>query len=307
MKGLRTIISIILLSTFAIAYAASLEAYTINNVPNVRLQDKRQYTSDPAGLLSQQARDSINTYLAALERETNIETAVVMLPSIGEADPFEFGHSLFRQWGIGKKKSNNGLLILYIEDQHSIRFVTGYGIEGTLTDAMCKRIQERYMVPAFKEGKRDLGMVMGVKAVSKTIKNESFDSEADDDEDIAAMIIFMVIAIALFFVMVYFTSIRKSRCPQCGKRAMKVRSTDHYHKNGKYFKKEVLVCENCGKVDVRTEEEHGDGDDTTDALIAGGLLSSMFGRGGGSFGGGSFGGGSFGGGSSGGGGAGSSW
>lgn len=307
MKGLRTIISIILLSTFAIAYAASLEAYTINNVPNVRLQDKRQYTSDPAGLLSQQARDSINTYLAALERETNIETAVVMLPSIGEADPFEFGHSLFRHWGIGKKKSNKGLLILYIEDQRSIRFVTGYGIEGTLTDAMCKRIQERYMVPAFKEGKRDLGMVMGVKAVSKTLKNESFDSEADDDEDIAAMIIFMVIVIALFFVMVYFTSIRKSRCPQCGKRTMKVRSTDHYHKNGKYFKKEVFVCENCGKVDVRTEEEHGDGDDTTDALIAGGFLSSMFGRGGGSYGGGSFGGGSFGGGSSGGGGAGSSW
>lgn len=308
MKKARIIISIVLLATFALANAASDVAYTIENVPNVRLRDKRQYTSDPSNLLSQQARDSINTYLAALESETNIETAVVMLPSIGEADVFEFGHSLFRNWGIGKKKSNNGLLILYVEDQRTIRFVTGYGIEGTLTDAMCKRIQTMYMVPAFKEGKRDLGMVLGVKAVCKTLKHESFDSEADDDEDIVPMIIFMATVFAIFFAMVYLTATRKRRCPQCGKRAMKVQSTDHYHKGGRYFKKEVLVCENCGKVDVRTEEEHGGDDDAADAMIAGGILGSMFGSrgGGGSFGGG-FSGGSFGGGSSGGGGAGSSW
>lgn len=301
MTKLRTIISIFLLATFAIANAASSEAYTLESVPNVRLQDKWLYTSDPANLLSQQARDSINTYLAALERETNIETAVVVLPSIGESDAFEFGHSLFRQWGIGKKKSNNGLLILYIEDQHTIRFVTGYGIEGTLTDAKCKRIQEKYMVPAFKDGKRDLGMVKGVDAVCKTLKNESFDSEASDDEDIVPMIIFMTTILALFFAMVYLTAVRKRRCPQCGKRAMKAQSTDHYRKNGRFFKKVVYVCENCGKVDVRTEEEHGDDDGIGNAVVAGGLFGSTFSSGN------SFSGGSFGGGSSGGGGAGSSW
>lgn len=308
MKFLRSIIYFLLLATFTIANAASTEAYTIDNVPNVRLQDKRQYTSDPANLLSQQARDSINIYLATLEHDTNIESAVVMLPSIGEADAFEFGHSLFRQWGIGKRQSNNGLLILYVEDQHTIRFVTGYGIEGSLTDALCKRIQQQFMVPYFKEGKRDLGMVMGVKAVCKTLKGEKFDSETSDDEDIVPMIIFMCTVLAIFFVLVYFTAVRKRRCPQCGKRAMKAQSTDHYRKGGRYFKKVVYVCENCGKVDVRTEEEHGD-DGTGDAIIAGSVLGSMFGsRGiGGSFSGGGFSGGSFGGGSSGGGGAGSSW
>lgn len=312
MKPLRAIVSIIFLAAFVIADAASVTAFSVESVPNVRLQDKRKYTSDPANLLSQQARDTINTCLAALERETNIETAVVVLPSIGETDAFEFGHSLFRQWGIGKKTSNNGLLILYVEDQHTIRFVTGYGIEGTLTDAKCKRIQTKYMVSAFKEGKRDLGMVLGVKAVCKTLKNESFDDEASDDEDILQMIICMVTIFAIFFALLYFMSGRKRRCPQCGKRAMKVQSTDHYRKGGRYFKKQVFVCENCGKVDVRTEEEHGGGDDAADALMAGGVLGSMFGShgssysGGGSFGGG-FSGGSFGGGSSGGGGAGSSW
>lgn len=308
MKLPRTIMSLILLATFAIANAASEVAYTIESVPNVRLQDKRQYTSDPANLLSQAVRDSINTYLATLERETNIETAVVMLPSIGDADAFDFGHSLFRQWGIGKKKSNNGLLILYVEDQHTIRFVTGYGIEGTLTDAKCKRIQTRYMVPAFKEGNRDLGMVMGVKAVVKTLKHESFDSEASDDEDIVPMLIFMVIVVAGIFALVYLTAVRNRRCPKCGKQTLKVQSTDHYRKGRRYFKKEVLVCQNCGNVEVRTEEEYGGDDDATNAMIAGGILGSMFGSrgGGGSYGGG-FSGGSFGGGSSGGGGAGSSW
>jgi uncharacterized protein len=287
-----------------------VESYTVANVPNVRLTDVRQYVSDPSALLSSATRDTINATLAALEHTTGIETAVVMLPSIGNAEPFDFAVQLFRTWGIGKTKSNNRLLVLYVEDQHRVQFVTGYGIEGTLTDALCKRIQARYMVPSFKRGDRDGGMMVGVKAVAAVLDGsmESEASDGDDDGDwIGLVVLFVGIGLMAFLIV----HKRKSRCSYCGANALELKSTDHYRLDGQLYRKDIYVCSKCGRVVVKNTPED-DRHDDNNALLTGMLLGSMFGRGrGGSGGGGGFGsgfsGGSFGGGSTGGGGAGSSW
>ena len=154
---------------FAIVAAAWAQepgrAYTVETVPNVHVHDARRYVADPAGLMSATARDTIDAMFGRLEASTGIEVAVVVLPSIGGQAPFDFAQSLFRHWGIGKGDSNNGLLILYVADQRSIRMHTGYGIEGFLTDAKCKRIQSQLMVPAFRRGDINGGMVAGAKAV----------------------------------------------------------------------------------------------------------------------------------------------
>lgn len=149
-----------------------LSAMTVDEVPNIHLKDARQYVTDPSAILSTAARDSINLMLGQLEKGSGIEVAVVMLPSIGNDDIFDFAHNLFRKWGIGKKKENNGLLVLFVMDQHKVRFTTGYGLEGALTDALSKRIQMNEMVPAFKEGKWDEGMVKGVRATVAILKGE---------------------------------------------------------------------------------------------------------------------------------------
>lgn len=88
------VISLLILSLVATLTFAAGEAkqYTLQDVPNVRLSDVRQYVSDRRTILSAPARDSINAVLGRLEASTGIETAVVMLPSIGEADIFNFGH-----------------------------------------------------------------------------------------------------------------------------------------------------------------------------------------------------------------------
>ena len=72
--------------------------YQVKDVPNVLLKDARQRVSDPEGLLSPLARDSVNRMLASLKSEDGAEVAVVMLPSIGNADLFDFAHELFRSW-----------------------------------------------------------------------------------------------------------------------------------------------------------------------------------------------------------------
>ena len=183
--GWMLALCMLLLSVAAPVGAAEAKQYGVKDVPNVRLADASQYVSDPSAILSATARDSINAVLWRLEKSTGIETAVVMLPSIGDADIFDFAHELFRTWGIGKKKSDNGLLMLFVMDQRKVRFTTGYGIEGIMTDAMSRRIQMQAMVPRFKQGDWDGGMVAGVRAAAKVLDGSMKPEAAGDDDDIA--------------------------------------------------------------------------------------------------------------------------
>lgn len=288
-----------------VAAAAATKEYTVTDVPNVRLQDARQYVADPSRILSTQACDSINAILGRLERSTGIETAVVMLPSIGEADIFDFAHELFRTWGIGKKKSDNGFLILFVMDQRKVRFTTGYGIEGTMTDAMSRRIQMQQMVPRFKAGDWDGGMVDGVRAAAKVLDGSMKPDADNDDGDIALVALFMLAVIvgATIFVIVLLGN--QQRCPKCHKRgALQKVSSEVLRIKGQHrrVRRTTYMCKNCGH--IVTKDEFID-DDTGSALATGAILGSMFGSSG-SSGGGSFGG-SFGGGSTGGGGATSGW
>lgn len=307
-RRLQTILIACLIAVTAWATGDSVKEYkSVDDVPNVRLTDVRRYVSDPTSILSPAATDTINAILGRLEKSTGIETAVVMLPSIGENDIFDFSTSLFRKWGIGKKKSNNGLLILFVMDQHKVRFATGYGIEGTMTDAMSKRIQMQYMVPAFKRSDWNKGMVDGVRATAKVLDGSMEPEAADSDTDTDDILFSIGIIVGIVLLVMFVSSI-KQRCPKCRKRsAMKQMGVEVLRvSTGKGRRKRIrrttYVCQYCGHIMTKDE----DIDDNSGSAAAGGaILGSMLGSGGGG-GGGSFGG-SFGGGSTGGGGSTSDW
>lgn len=307
-RRLQTILFACLIAVTAWAAGDSVKEYkSVDDVPNVRLTDVRRYVSDPTSILSPAATDTIDAILGRLEKSTGIETAVVMLPSIGENDIFDFSTSLFRKWGIGKKKSDNGLLILFVMDQHKVRFATGYGIEGTMTDAMSKRIQMQYMVPAFKQSDWNKGMVDGVRATAKVLDG-SMEPEADDSDTDTDDILFSIGIIVGIVLLVMFVSSIMQRCPKCHKRsAMKQMGVEVLRvSTGKGRRKRIrrttYICQYCGH--IMTKDEDID-DNSGNAAASGFILGSMLG-GGGRGGGGSFGG-SFGGGSTGGGGSTSDW
>lgn len=297
---MERVISLLILSLVATLTFAAGEAkqYTLQDVPNVRLSDVRQYVSDPSHILSVSARDTINAVLGRLEASTGIETAVVMLPSIGEADIFNFGHELFRQWGIGKKKSDNGLLILFVADQRKVRFTVGYGLEGTMTDAMSKRIQMQRMVPRFKAGDWDAGMVDGVRAAAKVLDGTMKPEPADDDGMIGALIaVAVMVGLAIFFIALLG---EKQRCPKCRHKGVKCVARQTLRlTNGRRVRRSTFICPHCGH--TFTRDENIDDSGNAAAFITGAMLGGMGRRGGGSFGG------NFGGGSTGGGGATSGW
>ena len=123
--------------------------YSVRTVPNVQVADERRFVSNPDGILSTEAVYSIDTMLYRLRQSGAAEVAVVAVESIGFDEPREFATSLFRHWGLGNKEQNNGLLVLLVLGQGAIEIETGYGIEGDLPDAVCKRIIERVMIPSF--------------------------------------------------------------------------------------------------------------------------------------------------------------
>lgn len=307
-RRLQTILIACLIAVTAWAAGDSVKEYkSVDDVPNVRLTDVRRYVSDPSNILSPAATDTINAILGRLEKSTGIETAVVMLPSIGENDIFDFSTSLFRKWGIGKKKSDNGLLILFVMDQHKVRFSTGYGIEGTMTDAMSKRIQMQYMVPAFKRSDWNKGMVDGVRAAAKVLDGSMEPEEEDSDVGFGDLFLNIGIIVGIMVLFIFVSSI-KQRCPKCRKRsAMKKMGAEVLRvSTGKGRRKRIrrttYVCQYCGH--IMTKDEDID-DNSGNAAATGAILGSMLGSGGRGDGG-SFGG-SFGGGSTGGGGSTSSW
>ena len=283
--------------------------YDVEQVPNVHLVDKRQFVSDPDNILSQSARDSINVMAMRLEMTTGIETAVVLLPTIGDADIFDFSHSLFRRWGIGKKNRDNGFLVVFVMDQHKVRFTTGYGIEGIMTDAMSKRIQMQQMVPRFKEGNWNAGMVNGMRAAVSVLDGSMQPDAADEEgDDTAALIILAVMIVGTVLIIVFALSYT-AKCPHCGKKGLqKVNEQKLKVSLGAGRSKMILrttyKCKYCGRLVTKDEDiNDGSGSGLATAAIVGSMLG---GRGGGSTGGG-FSSGSWGGGSTGGGGSTSGW
>lgn len=302
----RLFLVTLLMASTAVAWG---KEYTVKDVPNVQLSDSRLRVSDPEGLLTKAARDSVNRMLATLKKDFNAEVAVVMLPSIGDADLFDFAHELFRTWGIGGKTTNRGLLLLYVADIRKVRFTVGDGLEGTMTDAACKRIIERNMIPHFKEGNTDAGIVSGIAAASKRIsKAGDVEEEEDEDDEVAilAAIVFIATTIGAFFLIVYVVNRQTRKCKYCGKIALRLINTDTYRKGRRKYKRETLICGNCGKLTERVTDIT---DDDNGAAAAGFIAGSMLGgrRGGGGFGGGGFSGGGWGGGTTSGGGASGGW
>ncbi|QMW01075.1 TPM domain-containing protein [Spirosoma foliorum] len=157
------------------------QTYTLETVPNPKQSRSSHYVSNPDHILSGSAVSQIDAMLGKLEDSTTAQVAVVCVNSIGESAPKDFATALFRKWGLGYQKKNNGLLVLLVKDQHRIEMETGYGLEGILPDAICKRIQAESIVPLAKIGDFDGAMLAGVQEITNRISTPEATKEVYDD------------------------------------------------------------------------------------------------------------------------------
>lgn len=156
---------ITLLFAVAILSLSAQTVWTVKTIPNTRLQSNSIHVSDPDGIISNEAEMAINTALCVIQDTADV--FIVAVGSIGNEIPQQFRTDLFNYWGIGDKEKNNGMLMLFVEDQHKLEFETGYGIEPVMTDAKCFEIFNHIIKPYFKDGDYDGGLYAGALEIVK--------------------------------------------------------------------------------------------------------------------------------------------
>jgi uncharacterized protein len=128
---------------------------------------------DEANVLSAGARDALSSKLGELEAKSGIQLVVATVNSLQGEEIEPYANALFRTWKLGEKAKNNGVLLLVAPNEHRVRIEVGYGLEGTLTDALSKIIIANAIAPRFKAGDFDGGVSRGVDDIITVLTTDA--------------------------------------------------------------------------------------------------------------------------------------
>ena len=126
--------------------------------------------NDTAGMIPAEVRDRLESKLAAFEKQTGAQVAVLTIDSL-DGEVFEdYSLKVAQTWKLGRKGVDDGILLLIAKGDRKMRIEVGYGLEGKLTDAQCRRILDNVIRPAFRNDDFGGGIEAGVDAITGTIQ-----------------------------------------------------------------------------------------------------------------------------------------
>jgi uncharacterized protein len=145
---------------------AALAEQVIPSVP-------ARYFNDYANVTSPATAARLDHTLEDFEKQSSCQIVVAVYPKLQTDSSMEdYTVRLFRAWGVGQKDKNNGAVLFVFVQNHKMRIETGYGLEGALPDALCKRILDDEITPRFRQGDYDGGLSAGVSAMMAAAKGE---------------------------------------------------------------------------------------------------------------------------------------
>lgn len=127
---------------------------------------------DLTGTLSADQQQALEAKLVAYDDSSSNQITVVVIPTTGDYDISEVAYQLGRQWGVGTKEFNNGVVLLVAKNDRKVFIAPGYGLEGAIPDVIAKRIVEQEIVPNFREQDFYRGIDYGVDALMKAAAGE---------------------------------------------------------------------------------------------------------------------------------------
>ena len=128
---------------------------------------------DDADILSASTKSELDAMLAQHERTTGDQIVVATLDSLQGHSIEDYGYQLGRQWGIGQKGKNNGVVLIVAPHERKTRIEVGYGLEGQLTDAASRVIIEEKILPQFRAGDFNAGVLNGTAAILRTLGDDT--------------------------------------------------------------------------------------------------------------------------------------
>src|SRR5450631_1572311 len=188
------IVLIALMCTIATAFTLTLPALTGRIV-------------DQANIIPAATRSAIEQKLADLEAKSGIQLVVATVASLEGQEIEPYANELFRNWKLGEKTKNNGVLLLVAPNQHRVRIEVGYGLEGTLTDALSKVIIANAITPRFKTGDFNGGVSRGVDDIITVLTTDSSEWQKrpslrlDNQQNTDPTTWFLIAALIVLFIL----------------------------------------------------------------------------------------------------------
>lgn len=165
--------------------------------------------TDLANVIDPATEAEITGRLEQLERQTSSEVAVVTVPSLEGAAVDDYAVRLFKEWGIGQAKQDNGVLVLVAPTEREMRIEVGYGLEGVLPDGLAGQVIRENFIPRFRDDDYNGGIRDGVARVVDIVEKQQVLSaeelaklnESGDDPAAWVIIPFMSLFVGIGFTM----------------------------------------------------------------------------------------------------------
>ena len=167
--------------------------------------------TDLANVIDAATEADLDRRLDQLEQQTSSEIAIVTVPSLDRVPIEDYAVRLFKAWGIGQAKTDNGVLVLVAPNEREMKIEVGYGLEGVLPDGLAGEIIRDQFIPRFREDDYNGGIRDGVTRVIDVVEKQQvlsaeelakFNGAASDDAPIWIVIPFMGLFVAIGFLMV---------------------------------------------------------------------------------------------------------
>ncbi len=181
----------------------SLQAFAEIEVPAVP-NPPRLVNDFVGGLLSPSQINALESKLKAYNDSTSTQISIVIVKSVQPYDVFDYAQELFRKWKIGAGKKNNGILLLWAPGDRKVRIHTGYGMEGSITDARSKRIISQIIGPNFKELRYYEGLDEATSQIINYAQGE-FQAEPVQENSGGDLSTFLVVFL-IFMIVVWLMS-----------------------------------------------------------------------------------------------------
>lgn len=151
-------------------YGPEDRTWTANSIPMPHLSDGYRYVSNPDGILSDSIVNCIDNIMWRMDNELGIESAVIVVNHVADRDIFRFAQDIFDKYGVGK--DDRGLVLVLAYGDHLVRTHTGRSLEAELTDAECRRVQDKYLLPYVKKERPNAGMLNWTYALYDYMKDK---------------------------------------------------------------------------------------------------------------------------------------
>ncbi len=198
-------LGLLLLMLFAvISFASSPALATLVAIPTLQ-----SHVTDLTGTLSQDEQSSLETRLVHFETQKGSQIAVLLIPTTQPEEIEQFSIRVVDAWKLGRKKVDDGVLVIVAKNDHKVRIEVGRGLEGAIPDLYAKRIIQENITPKFKQGDFAGGLNDGLDSLIKLVNGEPLPAPTArsatnvDLNNILPLLLFGTLFLATFLRMIF--------------------------------------------------------------------------------------------------------